>query len=295
VLPTAAATSSTASPARLARLLHGLWKVPAYEPIVQQPLVERDVAAVEAHLGVRLPETYLAALREQNGGYVRRRYPELVQTRLWGIGPVAPNLGSGAWLEACESAEIDGAWLPRTPELLVPFDGDGHWYVCLDYRKAGARAEPSVTLVDLELERERRLAPSFDAFLARCDVDAYQQVLGLVTEVPLAQAAERLGKALRRPVSDLGTQLQGAHLYQIALRARGDKAWAFLSANEQPRGWWPEDRPRPPGRAGLSGTALAWPEQPGCRLVVVVDRDFGARVAAACTRIFGAAPVTIVA
>ena len=286
--------TTPASPARHARLLHGLWKVPAYEPILQQPLADRDVAAVEAHLGVRLTASYVAALRVQNGGHVRRRFPELVQTRLWGIGPVAPNLGSGAWLEACESAEIDGAWLPRTPELLVPFDGDGHWFVCLDYRKVGARAEPSVTLVDLELEQERRLAASFDAFLARCDVDAYQQVLGVATELPLAQAAERLGKALRRPVQDLGTQLQGFQQLQIALRSRGDKAWAFLSANEQPASWWPEDRPRPPGRPRLAGTALSWPEHPECSLIVVVDRDFGERVGDACARIFGAAPVAIV-
>ncbi len=51
------------------------------------------------------------------------------------------------------------------PDGLCAFDGDGHWWVCLDYRKCGAQGEPSITHYDTEFERECEIAPSFGIFV----------------------------------------------------------------------------------------------------------------------------------
>ena len=47
------------------------------------------------------------------------------------------------------SFELDG---------LVPFSGDGHWYLCLDYR---ASEQPAVAYIDVECDEQSIIAQDF--------------------------------------------------------------------------------------------------------------------------------------
>jgi hypothetical protein len=115
-----------------------IWQVPAYLPYLQPPLTDQAVASAEKKIGFKLPTAYLDLLWKQNGGYIRFSLPDLVHHSIAGIGPHFPSLTGFDWDDA-----QDGVSFPL--QGLVPFDGDGHWHMCLDYRRNSAN--PSVTVV----------------------------------------------------------------------------------------------------------------------------------------------------
>ncbi|WP_170092296.1 SMI1/KNR4 family protein [Mycobacteroides abscessus] len=153
-----------------------VWKVPPYESSVQPPLTEALLDATERQLGVRLPESLVALLWGQNGGHLRVGFPmdrnyNTTHEVIRGIGPKSPRLEKAAWWH-------DPDWGPPRPadaEWLVPFDGDGHWDLCLDYRRsptdsAGLRIDAAVVVIDTEArdpDVESFVAASFDEYLAQ--------------------------------------------------------------------------------------------------------------------------------
>jgi hypothetical protein len=140
-----------------------IWAVPAYLSYLQPPLTPEVVAAAETTLGVRLPAAYLSLLQDRNGGYVRRVCPDSPHQMIWGVGPHFPTITDQPW-RAVDDADADGIWLPAKPALLVAFDGDGHWCLCLDYRDDAASRDPCVSLIDLEAAEDRRVVDSFAGF-----------------------------------------------------------------------------------------------------------------------------------
>ncbi len=55
-------------------------------------------------------------------------------------------------------------------EGLIPFDGDGHWFICLDYRKN--KEEPEITYIDVECDNEYLVEKNFEQYLSKlkyCD------------------------------------------------------------------------------------------------------------------------------
>lgn len=159
----------------LTRLLGAFWTQPPYEPYQKRPLSEAALSAFEGQHRVRLPTTMVTLLRAQNGGYTDWTFrfatdsPNVVHRMLRGIGQGFPALEQQAWWQTPEGEQD---WRPRDPLLLIPFDGDGHWDLCLDYRgsaadRDGHAIDPGVTVIDGELEQEEAVSPSFDGYLAR--------------------------------------------------------------------------------------------------------------------------------
>ncbi|WP_164480934.1 SMI1/KNR4 family protein [Mycolicibacterium nivoides] len=153
-----------------------VWKVPPYENYVQPPLTDELLDATEQRLGVRLPESLVALLRRQNGGYLQVGFPEdrdynTTHDIIRGIGTRFPRLEKDAWWHDDEDFEPR----PSDAEWLVPFDGDGHWDLCLDYRRsptdsASLRIDAAVVVIDTEArdpDVESFVAASFDEYLAQ--------------------------------------------------------------------------------------------------------------------------------
>src|SRR5262245_43758763 len=143
-----------------------VWAVPAYLPYLQPTLTAQTLGEVERQFGVTLPSEYVQILRVQNGGYVRlhlpeEEHPQIPHSMTWGIGPHFPNIGMHCSGLDPEQAEA-GDWVANNSERLIPFDGDGHWYLCLDFRHGDP---PCVSYIDNELERDERIATSFEKFL----------------------------------------------------------------------------------------------------------------------------------
>lgn len=245
-----------------------VWEVPAYLPYLQPDLSDAAVAAVEIRLNVKLPESYLAILREQNGGSLRWSYPELPNRDIWGIGPHFPHIGEYQYWQ--DEANYPDIWRPTDPRRLVPFDGDGHWHLCLDYRRDG---EPSVSYIDLEAMEDRLIAPDFAAFLAalKPDNDELIGLIGIFGDTDLDDCRVRLDKLLNTSAQEgQGTDDLGYPTY----------FWPHIggiSPNSVPRGFV---RARDPRYAELKdrlpGEALRYPEFPDVKVLLKVISDSAA-------------------
>lgn len=127
----------------------------------------------EQELGVRLPSSLVALLMFRNGGPIRMTLPQdrdydIVHREIRGVGEKFPHLAKEAWWQWPD----EGVPIPPDPDWLISFDGNGHWDLCLDYRRsltdtAGLRIDPAVTVIDTErIDIECPVAESFDAYLA---------------------------------------------------------------------------------------------------------------------------------
>lgn len=143
-----------------------IWRTSVYLPYAQPPLTAEMVADAQEKLGRTLPTEYLDILRVQNGGYIRFGLEDRTHDFIRGIGPNGPNLLDFEW-----DAEVeDNVSFPL--EGLVPFDGDGHWHLCLDYRSGDS---PAVTYVDVECDGQERIADSFSGYLDALEPDFLQE------------------------------------------------------------------------------------------------------------------------
>jgi hypothetical protein len=263
-----------------------IWKVPVYLPYLQPALTPEIVAEVENKLGVLLPHSYLALLREQNGGYVRKTFADsaILHTQIWGIGPHFPNIANRRWWE--DYVRSDGGLLQEADtQPLVPFDGDGHWYLCLDYRKRGRRSEPAVTYIDLETEHEREVAESFQGFLGRLELSVDGYMLGILGGKPPDAIVNSLNLAFGVEFDNLSSWGSGYPVHRWPLGNTATKNWAWLSPNRVPRGFVRETDVRYRELAGLlPGTALRFPEYPDVEFILTCTDGVADRARAACVR-----------
>ena len=132
------------------------------------------ISYVEQELGYKLPESYIALMRQHNGGIpFRTCYPMTGYTGwaedhtaihgIIGIGRIKPcslcgRFGSKFMIEEWEYPNI-GIMICDTPTA-------GHTMIMLDYRKCGKDGEPEVVVVDQEHDnRIGFVAKNFETFI----------------------------------------------------------------------------------------------------------------------------------
>ena len=252
-----------------------IWRVPAYLPYLQPPLTARAIASAEREIGYRLPVEYLGLLRKQNGGYIRYSLPDSPHDSIAGIGPHFPSLTQFDWDE-CQ----DHVSFPLRG--LVPFDGDGHWHLCLDYRKDPAT--PAVTYVDVECDDQSRIAESFADYLAMLRVKAGDEyVLEAVFDIEAVKS--RLSAALKITFDPPDSWAHGYPTHRGRLGSKNSPEWIWISPNRVPRGFVrPDDRRYDKLKDLMPGDAARYPELPaGSYLLSATDR-VRPKVIDACTR-----------
>lgn len=182
---------SGSSRGRLHRCNRGAACHPRYPSPVIDPLFQRDpdviqdpesegpvltdemVLAAERSLGVTLPESYVELMRKCNGGYTNDAAMGTPQPTSWapdhvpvdmifGI-PAVSDLGQfGTGLGIIQTAYMTQEWdLPRG---LVLLNGDGHWWIGLDYRESGPKGPPTVVWINIDRNEDIQLAENFAAF-----------------------------------------------------------------------------------------------------------------------------------
>lgn len=216
-----------------------LWRVPVYLPYLQPPLTDAAVADAEARLGVRLPASFIATLRIQNGGYLRRSaHPSdhaPVDT-IAGIGPRFPSLLERDWADVKEYMQEAGYTTPERIDELVPFCGDGHYFYCLDYRRIRESGEPCVTYVDVEsFNVDEAVANDFAEFLSQLRREGPSPVYGLVTRDDAERVAATVSATTGLSFVDSGDQANGYRVFRAKLPA--DAGWVWLAANRARRGF----------------------------------------------------------
>ncbi|MDQ0271640.1 SMI1/KNR4 family protein [Cytobacillus purgationiresistens] len=129
-----------------------------------KPATDAEIIEAEKQLKVKLPDSYIRLVKEQNGGRsIHNAFPTKVATsweedhiqidEFHGIG--------GEGMSILDSGYLIQEW--ELPEDIVLISGDGHSWVALDYRKR--KENPSVIYLDSEMEQTIELADSFDEFL----------------------------------------------------------------------------------------------------------------------------------
>jgi hypothetical protein len=191
-----------------------IWKRPAYLPYVHAPLTDEAIRHAERQLGCALPSKFLNVLRVQNGGPIRFRIPDSIGNLIAGIGPSFPSL---------TTFDLKGnqEYVDFSLDGLVPFDGDGHWYRCLDFRTAVKN--PGTSYIDVECNSEEQIADSFSSFLNLME-------LAIETELVLSNVAN-LGDARRQLEALFGSPFE-PNVSNLGVRywkCQAGKEWTSVS------------------------------------------------------------------
>lgn len=251
-----------------------IWRVPAYLPYVQPKLTDAVVREAERALGVVLPVEYLDLLRVQNGGAIRFTLPHFANSSINGIGPHLPTLTDFSWDEIRDqvSFELDG---------LVPFDGDGHWNLCLDYRGAATgsasvetqpmKAGPRVTFVDIECDREVLVANSFAEYLGMLRLEVSADVYVYIPTSDLEDAVQTLGARLGVAFEEPDIWAYGYLEYRANLGSENDPEWLWVCPNRVPKGFVREEDARfAELQSSAPGEALQYEALPSHALLLQV-------------------------
>lgn len=240
-----------------------IWRAPAYLPYLQPKITPQLIRAAEQEIGFELPKEYLALLDVQNGGYIRYCLADSVHEMISGIGPHFPSITGFDWEGAkeCVSFSLDG---------LVPFDGDGHWYLCLDCRK---NTKPCVSHVDIECDSESMIANSFEEYLRLLKPVVSGNEFVITSTADIEFVKERLAKSLRAKIEEPDTYAHGYPIHRLRVGQFGDPEWVSLSSNVVPRGFVREDDKRYTElRDLMAGEAKQHPELPEmCCLLSTTD------------------------
>ena len=223
-----------------------IWQVPIYLPYLQPRLTEEAIDDLQTKIDGKLPVELIELLQLQNGGYLRFTGLNGLNERLNGIGPYFPNLLS-VDLSVNEglTIQLDG---------LVPLDGDGHWYLCLDYRQN--RTHPRITYINTETDREENVAGTFAE-----DLDGLTLARDERYVVETTQSLDELVQVLQRILLTEWTGPDSwAHGYPV-YRTKWNDNWIWMSPNEVPKGFVRKGEDRYEElKEAMNGTALRYPE-----------------------------------
>jgi hypothetical protein len=148
-------------------------------------------------------------------------------TQIAGIGPNFPSLTEFDWDEPQE-------YVSYPLRGLVPFDGDGHWYMCLDYRKNSQ--VPAVTYADLECDRETQIAESFAEYLSMLRLPLDNEfVVEAVSNIE--ELKVKLSRQLGTPFDPTDGWAHGYPVERVRLGKEGNPQWLWLSPNTVMRGF----------------------------------------------------------
>ncbi len=178
---------------------NAFWKKLPKRQRESRPVVtSRLVKSCEKKLGIRFPASLIELLRVQNGGYLNN--PEfIVGGKTWNLSSIPP-ISQTRGIEPLASGYPDHLDLAEgnlsRPDLIFPLDGDGHWFIALDYRRSGPLNEPAVIYLDIEGKvYTEKIAKTFEEFLKGHqtvdDADPYD-------EASLAEFIEELSNAMEK-------------------------------------------------------------------------------------------------
>lgn len=130
-----------------------------------EPLSDEVVKKAEDILKIKLPNSYINILKQQNGGCIKfNAHPSDVPTS-WADDHVNVDhlfgIGLGKEKGILESEYLIQEW--GLPKNVLLISGDGHSWIALDYRNS--KAEPPVIFIDVEQNQEIRLAKNFEEFI----------------------------------------------------------------------------------------------------------------------------------
>ena len=118
---------------------------------------------------------------------------------------------------------------------LVPFDGDGHWHLCLDYRKN--RSVPRITYVDVECDSESKIADTFTHYLQLLKVDFGDNDYFIPSVSDIEAVKSAVGRLLGITFKDPDSWAHGYPIHLARVSKTNEPEWLWISPNLVPRGF----------------------------------------------------------
>ncbi|WP_324656030.1 SMI1/KNR4 family protein [Bacillus cereus] len=140
------------------------------------PINDELIKKAEEVLNVKLPESYITLLKEQNGGTLRLDVHPTSKPNSWADDHVNVSGLYGISFDENESSILESRYLIREwemPENIILLSGDGHTWIALDYRNVAEN--PPVIFIDNEFEEIIELAPNFERFLQNLTTYEYDE------------------------------------------------------------------------------------------------------------------------
>lgn len=125
---------------------------------------------------------------------------------------------------------------------LVPFDGDGHWHLCIDYRKSNDA--PCVSYVDVECDSESKVADSFEEYLQMLELKVEENEFVIPSVSDIESVKSKLSSLLRVKFEDPDTYAHGYPIERARFGSPRDPEWIWISPNLVSRGFVREDDSR---------------------------------------------------
>jgi len=203
--------------------LKNIWAKPIYLPYLQPDLTDEMLQDAENQIGYKLPAKLIEILKVQNGGYIRYKLGDTPHRLINGIGSYFPSMTDFSWDEEKEyvSFELDG---------LVPLDGDGHWYLCLDYRKN--KENPKISYIDVECDEESVIAENFDCYLKMLKLDT-RNYLVIETDKYIENIIPKISQILNIKFEEPNYFNHGYAEY----RSKYNDSWIWITPNKVPDGF----------------------------------------------------------
>jgi len=135
---------------------------------------DQDVSEVEGELGYKLPSSYVALMRNQNGGIPRLTNYRTNERTSWaddhvsitGIYSIGRDMTCSLCGEFSCAFWVEEWGYPPIGIYFADCPSGGHDMICLDYRECGPRGEPTVVHVDQEDNYKiTYLAKDFESFI----------------------------------------------------------------------------------------------------------------------------------
>lgn len=201
-----------------------IWTVPIYLPSVQPKLTDKIIQDGEIKIGYKFPKEYLDILEIQNGGDIRFTLKGTPHNQILGIGEFDKSITNFEWFKEYEEGlnfKLDG---------LFPFDGDGHWNICLDYRNN--ILEPEITYIDTEIEFEKPITKTFKDYLSLLEIETENR-FAIETDLTIENFIPKISMLLNIVFEKPNSFDYGYKTY----RSKYLESWIWVSSNKVPSGF----------------------------------------------------------
>ena len=164
---------------------------------LSDPVTDEMIQSVEEELGYKLPESYIALMRQHNGGCPKKNFVKgsgAIIEGIYGIGREKSNSLCGG---TGYSNWIDGWGYPAIGIPICDTFTAGHDMIFLDYSECGRDGEPKVVHIDQESDYELSpIAENFEEFigLLQTEEEYEDDEENFKEEVEFVESLEQVGE-----------------------------------------------------------------------------------------------------
>lgn len=145
-------------------MMKQIWNYEVLDQYELNPLTPEKVESAQRELKVKLPDSYLKLLKEQNGGSLYlNAFPVSFEDEVHLAVDYLLGIGENKREGIQQSGYFIKEW--GLPKRIVLLSGDGHTWIALDYREVNEN--PPIIYIDVEQEIEKQLSLSFDVFVSK--------------------------------------------------------------------------------------------------------------------------------